>query len=66
VFIRDPHTYCAGQGVGTNREALMTHVAAAVTMGMAGAAVGRQIWGSEDPVGVARQLQNIVHGVVRA
>jgi 2-amino-4,5-dihydroxy-6-oxo-7-(phosphonooxy)heptanoate synthase len=41
---------------------IVARVAAALTAGAAGAAVGRNVWGAADPAGVVRQLRQVVHG----
>jgi len=48
-------------GAGGRTLDLMSHVGAAVALGVAGAAIGRNIWGHEDPVGTGRRFRDIVH-----
>ncbi|APR75940.1 2-amino-3,7-dideoxy-D-threo-hept-6-ulosonate synthase [Minicystis rosea] len=58
--VRIPIVLAGGAG-GQSRD-LLDHIAAAVKLGVAGAAIGRNVWQHEDPVGIARRLRQIVHG----
>lgn len=49
-------------GAGLAGEDVVAQVEAAVAMGIAGAAVGRQIWAADDPISVTRRLRAVIHG----
>ena len=48
-------------GAGGRTEDVLEHVRSAVRLGVAGAAVGRNVWGNADPVAVARRFREAVH-----
>lgn len=50
-------------GADGRTEDVVEHIRSAVRLGVAGAAVGRNVWGHEDPVGTARRFREAIHGV---
>lgn len=50
----------AGGGGGRTEEVL-AHIRSAIALGVAGAAVGRNVWGHPDPLETARRLRDVVH-----
>lgn len=59
-----PVIVAGGDPLGES-DRIVTRVAAALSAGAAGAAIGRNVWGAADPVDVVRRLRQVVHPVAR-
>jgi DhnA family fructose-bisphosphate aldolase class Ia len=51
-------------GVEGAADSLVEGIRMAVELGVAGAAIGRNVWGHRDPVAMARRLRSVIHGDV--